>query len=107
MLANKGVEVVSSCIQNRPDVVILSTNLLDRSAGGVYRKLRANQKTKEIPVLFLSEGDKTRKELEILELRKEDEIITKPFDVENIKSYVERVIPQDPQRPGSILWQSD
>jgi DNA-binding response OmpR family regulator len=96
-----------SCVQNRPDVVILSTNLPDRSAGGVYRKLRANLKTKDIPVLFLSEGKKSCRELEILELRKEDEVIKKPFDIEEIKSYVERMIPHDTRGPGSVLWQSD
>ncbi len=107
LLAKKGAEGVQICVQSRPDVVILDTSLPHWSAGGVYRKLRAKLGMKSIPVLFLSEDDKISKELEMLELREEDEIISKPFDIEQVKSYLERVIPQ--AWPGSslVLWQSD
>lgn len=92
VLTKKGQAVVEICIQNIPDAIILDENLPDINGAEVYRKLRSNSKTKHIPVAFMPKSSSIPK----LKLRTKDKIITKPFDVEEIKGYIEEVIPKNP-----------
>ena len=103
VLTKKGQAVVEICIQNIPDAIILDEGLPDINGAEVYRKLRSNPKTKHIPVAFMPKSSSIPK----LKLGTKDKIITKPFDVEEIKGYIEGVMPKNPRAPGAILWQSD
>jgi two-component system, OmpR family, phosphate regulon response regulator PhoB len=107
-LTKQGKEVLEICIQNMPDAVILDPNLPDISGGEVYKELRSNPKTKHIPVVFIPEdSEEAHQAFMGLKLGKKDKVITQPFDIEELKRYIEGVIPKNPDAPGTVLWKSD
>jgi|SRR5688572_27084955 len=98
--------VVEIAIQNLPDMIILAMSLPDDEGDQLYGALQANPKTQQIPVLLLPEEEEAQGKLDALDLKENDQFISKPFDIEKLKQAVERVIPKDPYAPGSILWQA-
>lgn len=70
------------------------------SADELYQMLQASQKTKDIPIAFLSnkagfpEDFKHR-----LGLKETDYIIHHPYNVEVIRAYIEKVISSNSTRP--------
>ncbi len=101
-----GAKIVETAAQNLPDVIILDTALPDSAGSQVYGDLRANPKTQHIPVVFLPEAEEAQDKLGALDLREDDQFVSKPFDIEELKQAVERVVPKDPYAPGSILWEA-
>lgn len=78
---------VQSLLQNQPfDLVLLDTKTEAIDGFQLCREIRSNKKTKEIPVIFLTELDKT----EINETFRSggDDYIIKPF---NMKELIEKI----------------
>jgi PleD family two-component response regulator len=78
-----GEEGLRSCNLNQPDLVILDVRLPDIDGFEVAKRLRANRRTKGIPIIFLSENKDRETRLKGLELQAED-FITKPFDMQEL-----------------------
>ncbi len=77
-----GAEMAGSL---EPDVVVLDQGLTDLDAAEVLRRLRADPKTRRIPVLLMaseSEGERRVKTLG----DDADDYITKPFDIRELKA---------------------
>jgi DNA-binding response OmpR family regulator len=81
----RAVEVV------RPDLILLDIRLPDIDGYEVARRLRADRKTNNIPIIFLTERRDRADRLQGLELGADD-YITKPFDVQELRLRVRNTI---------------
>jgi DNA-binding response OmpR family regulator len=86
-----GEEGVRACLLTPPDLVILDIRLPDIDGFEVARRLRANRRTKDIPIIFLTENKERESRLKGLELQVED-YITKPFDMQELGVRVANLI---------------
>jgi PleD family two-component response regulator len=74
-----------------PHLIVLDIMLPDIDGYEVCRTLRTNTRTSHIPVIFLTQKDERSDKLQGLELGA-DNYITKPFDIEELKLYVQNAI---------------
>jgi len=91
LIANWGEDCIRSCLANPPDLVILDIRLPDIDGFEVARRLRTNHRTKDIPIIFLTEKRERMDRLKGLELHAED-YITKPFDIQELRLRVRNVL---------------
>ena len=89
--AQTGGDALKLAEEHLPKVIILDIMLPDMDGYDVCRKLRSNEKTKSIPIVFLTQKDDRRDKLEGLELGADD-YLTKPFDVEELRLRVHNII---------------
>jgi CheY-like chemotaxis protein len=84
LAVNWGEDAVKTCKSSRPDLVILDIRLPDIDGFEVARRLRGNQRTQDIPIIFLTEKRERSDRLQGLELGADD-YITKPFDIQELR----------------------
>ena len=99
LAVNWGEDGVRACQSGAPDLVILDIRLPDIDGFEVARLLRNNRKTKEIPIIFLTEKRERGSRLKGLEL-KADDYITKPFDIQELRLRVRNALQRAKQ--GSL-----
>ena len=76
---------MKACRTNHPDLVILDIRLPDIDGFEVARRLRNNQRTQDIPIIFLDRKTRARADrMQGLELGADD-YITKPFDIQELR----------------------
>ncbi|MEJ5202242.1 MAG: response regulator [Anaerolineales bacterium] len=90
-VAHRGSEALEKTRQGMPHVIVLDIMLPDIDGYEVCRTLRTNTRTSHIPVIFLTQKDERSDKLQGLELGA-DNYITKPFDIEELKLYVQNAI---------------
>ena len=76
--------------EHHPDLILLDLNLPDMHGVDVLTLLRADRRTKAIPVLVIS-ADATERQIEQLLEQGADRYITKPFDLEEFLALVEDI----------------
>jgi CheY-like chemotaxis protein len=81
--ANWGEDGVTTATDQVPHLVILDIRLPDIDGFEVARRLRAQRRTRHIPILFLTEKRERRDKLQGLQLEADD-YITKPFDIREL-----------------------
>ncbi len=86
--AFRGMEALEKTRQVMPHLIVLDIMLPDIDGYEVCRNLRKNARTSHIPVIFLTQKDERSDKLKGLELGA-DNYITKPFDIEELKLYVQ------------------
>ncbi|MCA1954998.1 MAG: response regulator [Anaerolinea sp.] len=91
LTVNWGEDGVRACQTNMPDLVILDIRLPDIDGFEVARRLRTNRRTKQIPIIFLTEKRERNDRLKGLELHAED-YITKPFDIQELRLRVRNAL---------------
>ena len=89
--ALRGIEALEKTRQVMPNLIILDIMLPDIDGYEVCRNLRMNTRTSHIPIIFLTQRDERSDRLQGLELGA-DNYITKPFDIEELKLYVQNAI---------------
>ena len=101
--------------QHTPDVILLDINLPDVGGDVVIRQLRADEKTRHIPVIVVS-ADATPGQIQRLLQAGAHRYLTKPFDVRELLSLLDEnirlnsllaspsVSPAPAQRPSPALW---
>jgi DNA-binding response OmpR family regulator len=89
--ALNGTEAIKMAIEHKPSVVILDIMLPDIDGYEVCKRLRADERTNRIPIIFLTQKDERRNKLDGLTLGADD-YITKPFDVEELRLRIHRII---------------
>jgi DNA-binding response OmpR family regulator len=77
--------------KRRPDLVILDIRLPDMDGYEVARQLRENRRTKDVPIIFLTERRARSDRLQGLELGADD-YITKPFDIQELRLRVRNAL---------------
>ena len=80
---NWGEDTFEACRKNRPDLILLDIRLPDIDGYEVARRLRDTRRTKDVPIIFLTEKRSRSDKLQGLELGAED-YITKPFDIQEL-----------------------
>jgi DNA-binding response OmpR family regulator len=83
LTAEEGEIAVEICRSDRPDLILLDIRLPDIDGYAVAEKLRTNQRTREIPIIFLTEKRTKPDRLQGLELGADD-YLTKPFDIQEL-----------------------
>lgn len=96
LTANWGEDAIRACSATLPDLVILDIRLPDIDGFEVARRLRTNRRTKEIPIIFLTEKRSRQDRLQGLGLGADD-YITKPFDVQELRLRVRNALRRSTQ----------
>ena len=96
---NWGEDAEKACRNKRPDLVIMDIRLPDIDGYEVARRLRANRRTEDVPIIFLTEKRGRNDRLQGLELGADD-YITKPFDIQELRLRVRNSLQRSTQ--GSI-----
>jgi len=91
LTVNWGEDGVRAAQTNLPQLVILDIRLPDIDGFEVARRLRENRRTRDIPIIFLTEKRERSDRLRGLELRADD-YITKPFDIQELRLRVQNAI---------------
>ena len=85
---DQGLALVRS---HPPDLILLDVNMPAMDGREVCRQLKADEKTKDIPVLFLTSADTPNDIVEHYELGAEIHL-TKPIDSKELLSQVETIL---------------
>jgi DNA-binding response OmpR family regulator len=96
---NWGEDGVRLCQSEKTDLVILDIRLPDIDGFEVAKRLRSNRKTKEIPIIFLTEKRERADRLKGLQLQADD-YVTKPFDIQELRLRVRNALQRS--RHGSL-----
>jgi DNA-binding response OmpR family regulator len=87
---NDGAKVAAAAKAGRPDLVILDLMMPFTSGLDVFRQLKADPATRDIPLMLLSaKTDALKWEAE---LRASDAFVTKPFDNDKLLAEVKRLL---------------
>jgi len=93
---NWGEDAVRAGQINIPDLVVLDIRLPDIDGYEVARRLRSDRRTKEIPIIFLTDRRGRQDRLHGLELGADD-YVTKPFDVQELRLRVRNALRRSSQ----------
>jgi PleD family two-component response regulator len=95
---NWGEDAVQTCRSTHPDLLILDIRLPDIDGFEVARRLRSNQRTRDIPIIFLTEMRERSDRMQGLELGADD-YITKPFDIQELRLRVRNSLRWNTESP--------
>ncbi len=90
-VANSGQEALDWLTGNRPDLVLLDLMMPDINGFTILRKMRANEPTKQLPVVVLTAkaDQETRDETRSMGA---DEFLTKPINANSLIDHVKRAL---------------
>ncbi len=95
LLAESGNEALRLAREKNPDIILLDLMMPAMDGYEVMRLLKASEKTRDIPVVMLtaksSQSDRQRCE----EMGAVD-YVTKPFNLEKLRSMVSRIVESSP-----------
>ena len=86
-----GQAAVKIALSTGPDLIILDIRLPDIDGYQVAQNLRSNQRTQDIPIIFLTDRRERASRLRGLE-NGADDYITKPFDVQELRLRVRNAL---------------
>jgi DNA-binding response OmpR family regulator len=86
---HQGLELVK---QWTPDLILLDLMMPDLDGWDVYQQLKANETTREIPVIVITAKAQPIDRVLGLHIAKVDDYISKPFHPQELLSSIEKVI---------------
>jgi DNA-binding response OmpR family regulator len=89
MGGREGLEAIQ---REKPDVVLLDLMMPDMDGWEVYQKMKANDLTKNIPVIVVTAKAQSIDKVLGLHIAKVDDYITKPFGPQDLIESVEKVL---------------
>lgn len=98
LTATWGEDAVRVAQEMVPDVVLLDIRLPDIDGYEVCRQIRQHRRTKEVPIIFLTEKRERSDRLAGLELGAVD-YITKPFDIQELRLRVRNTLRRSTRPP--------
>jgi len=90
--ANGGVEGLKMVRNEMPDLVLLDLMMPDMDGWEVYQQMKADEKTKNIPVIVVTAKAQSIDKVLGLHIAKVDDYITKPFSPQDLMNSVEKVL---------------
>jgi DNA-binding response OmpR family regulator len=90
--ANGGVEGLKMIRQEMPDLVLLDLMMPDMDGWEVYQQMKADEKTKSIPVIVVTAKAQSIDKVLGLHIAKVDDYIAKPFSPQDLMNSVEKVL---------------
>lgn len=90
--ASGGEEGLKKIHAQKPDLVLLDLMMPDMDGWEVYQQMKADEKTRGIPVIVVTAKAQSIDKVLGLQIAKVDDYIAKPFSPEDLLSSVERVL---------------
>jgi two-component system response regulator VicR len=87
-----GTEGLKMIRQEPPDLVLLDLMMPDMDGWEVYQQMKADEKTKNIPVIVVTAKAQSIDKVLGLHIAKVDDYITKPFSPQDLLNSVEKVL---------------
>ena len=87
-----GVEGLKMIRQEMPDLVLLDLMMPDMDGWVVYQQMKADEKTKNIPVIVVTAKAQSIDRVLGLHIAKVDDYIAKPFSPQDLMNSVEKVL---------------
>lgn len=100
-LAFDGTSGLETALKIRPDLIILDQMMPGMDGRGVFKELRRDARTMDIPVIFLTARAQTEDRIHGLELGADD-YVTKPFSPKELVLRVEAVLKRCETTPGAV-----
>jgi DNA-binding response OmpR family regulator len=101
ILARKGFEIlvagggqvgIRKVREEKPDLVLLDLMMPDMDGWEVYQQMKADEKTKDIPVIVVTAKAQSIDKVLGLHIAKVDDYIAKPFSPQELMESVEKVL---------------
>ena len=89
--ASGGEEGLEKMRQDPPDLVLLDLMMPDLDGWEVYQQMKADEKTKSIPVIVVTAKAQSIDKVLGLHIAKVDDYIAKPFSPQELLNSVEKV----------------
>lgn len=89
--ANGGREGLDTVRQELPDLILLDLMMPDLDGWDVYQQLKAEENTKDIPVIVITAKAQSIDKVLGLHIAKVDDYISKPFSPQDLVKSIERV----------------
>lgn len=77
--------------QKKPSIVLLDISMPKTNGFEICQKLRSKEKTKDLPIIFLSGRATQQDKIKGLQMGGDD-YLTKPFDMAELEARVERLL---------------
>jgi two-component system response regulator VicR len=90
--ANGGREGLDMVRQQLPDLVLLDLMMPDMDGWDVYQQMKAEENTREIPVIVVTAKAQSIDKVLGLHIAKVDDYISKPFSPQELVESVEKVL---------------
>ncbi len=87
-----GVEGLKMIREEMPDLVLLDLMMPDMDGWEVYQQMKADEKTKGIPVIVVTAKAQSIDKVLGLHIAKVDDYIAKPFSPQDLTNSVEKVL---------------
>ena len=95
VVAHDGFKAIAACKVRTPDVIILDMNMPMMGGVEVMNRLRADAKTRDVPLIFLGNREQTNKAVQASDDDLSDyDIVLKPFDPRELISRVKGQLKQ-------------
>lgn len=99
--SHDGIEGTEVALRERPDLVILDLMLPGRDGFAVFRELRRDTRTVNIPIIMLTARAQTEDKIQGLEAGADD-YLTKPFSPKELMLRVKAVLKRTESSPGNV-----
>ena len=90
--ATGGVEGLKMIREEHPDLILLDLMMPDMDGWEVYQQIKADEKTKGIPVIVVTAKAQSIDKVLGLHIAKVDDYIAKPFSPQDLLSSIEKVL---------------
>ncbi len=90
--ANGGKEGLEAIRKELPDLVLLDLMMPDMDGWEVYQQMKADEKTRSIPVIVVTAKAQSIDKVLGLHIAKVDDYIAKPFSPQELLNSVEKVL---------------
>jgi len=81
--SNSGKRALLSIAAKLPDIILIDTKMLSIDGFEICKRLKSDEKTKDIPIIFISSLDETKDNIKAFNLGAAD-FITKPFNRQEV-----------------------
>ncbi len=99
--AHDGIHGTELAIRERPDLVVLDLMLPGRDGYSVFREIRRDARTSNIPVIMLTARAQTEDRIQGLEAGADD-YLTKPFSPKELVLRVNAILKRTDAPPGAV-----
>lgn len=90
--ATGGIEGLKMIREEHPDLVLLDLMMPDMDGWEVYQQIKADEKTRDIPVIVVTAKAQSIDKVLGLHIAKVDDYIAKPFSPQDLLNSVEKVL---------------
>jgi len=90
--ATGGMEGLKMIREEHPDLVLLDLMMPDMDGWEVYQQIKADEKTRDIPVIVVTAKAQSIDKVLGLHIAKVDDYIAKPFSPQDLLNSVEKVL---------------